>query len=196
MLGVFLSLSLFLSLGCCCPTESTARPTPVYYYLFKPMDSTCTASTLMNWFAVWEAREEKGGWVSGCWWVAWLKDWGVWENAFLLGKGGWEWQRGGDGHRLCYEGCDSEGDEEMCGANCTCGKMFGSVVRWKDHSGFGLYECRWLEHPPPCTILPSFQYHHLVRYACVMKPGSTCASLLYLPLRPPAQWHVTPPLKC
>lgn len=25
------------------------------------MDSTCTASTLMNWFAVWEARESEGG---------------------------------------------------------------------------------------------------------------------------------------
>lgn len=25
------------------------------------MDSTCTASTLMNWFAAWEVREWRGG---------------------------------------------------------------------------------------------------------------------------------------
>ena len=33
------------------------------------MDSTCTASTLMNWFAVWEARElegRAGGMLLGC----------------------------------------------------------------------------------------------------------------------------------
>lgn len=88
-LSLLLSFSLSLSPSpeCCCPTESTARPTPVYYYLFKPMDSTCTASTLMNWFAVWEAREASEGWHD----AAGLPSWrivGVWENAFLLGKGG------------------------------------------------------------------------------------------------------------
>lgn len=33
------------------------------------MDSTCTASTLMNWFVVWEARGEEGrggGMLLGC----------------------------------------------------------------------------------------------------------------------------------
>lgn len=41
----------------------------------------------MNWFAVWEAREASEGWHD----AAGLPSWriaGVWENAFLLGKGG------------------------------------------------------------------------------------------------------------
>lgn len=104
MLGVSLSLSLSpcLSPGCCCPTESTARPAPVYYYLFKPIDSTCTASTQMNWFAVWEATGEAGRLRRNAAELPCLKHWGVgvaevvWENAFLLGKGGREWQRRGE----------------------------------------------------------------------------------------------------
>lgn len=59
------SLSLWLSPGCCCPTESTASSTPVYYYLFRSMDPTCATSTLMNWFSEWE-REQKMRRGMGC----------------------------------------------------------------------------------------------------------------------------------
>lgn len=48
--------------------------------------------------------------MAGCCWVARLEDWevggewgGVWENAFLLSKGGWEWQTRGHGFWL-YKG--------------------------------------------------------------------------------------------
>lgn len=93
------SLSFCLSPGCCCPTESTVWPTPVYYYLFKPMDSTCTASTLMNWFSVWDAARLPG-----------RRTGGVGEMLF-------SWVR--------ESGNGREGEMDLCGANGNVERCLG-----------------------------------------------------------------------
>lgn len=80
---VSLSLSLThspspcMSQGWCCPTESTVRPTPVYYYLFKSMDSTTCNHLHPDELVccVGGERIEWGG-VPGCCWVTRLEDQG------------------------------------------------------------------------------------------------------------------------